>query len=151
MSSNGIERIAFELSLDELVRQEKTLDELRARTGTLLTASAIVASFLGGRAVAAPGHAWLTALGFAAFAASLATAAYVLAPHRGLIFTLRGGVLLREEQDVPVPEVHRRLAFWLDGYYDSNQDIIERLYIAFRAATAAVLAEAMLWLLKLAP
>ena len=80
MSSNGVERIAFELSLDELVRQEKTLDELRARTGTLLTASAIVASFLGGRAVAAPGHAWLTALGFAALAASLAAAAYVLAP-----------------------------------------------------------------------
>jgi len=46
--------------------------------------------------------------------------------------------------------VQRRLAHWLDGYYDSNQDIIERLYTGFRIATGAVLAEAMLWLLKLA-
>ncbi len=46
--------------------------------------------------------------------------------------------------------MERRLAYWLDAYYDSNQNIVERLYIAFRIATWAVLAEAMLWLLKLA-
>jgi len=58
--------------------------------------------------------------------------------------------VLRDEEDRPLAELHRRLAYWLDGYYDSNQDTIERLYSAFRVATVAVLTEAMLWLLKLA-
>ena len=51
--------------------------------------------------------------------------------------------MLRDEEGVPLAEVHRRLAYWLDGYYDSNQDTIERLYSAFRVATVAVLAEAI--------
>jgi hypothetical protein len=150
MAENGVERLAYELSMDEVRRQEKALDELRARTGTLLTASSIVASFLGSSAVVRHGHVLLTVLGFAGFAVSIAASAYVLLPKQGLNFTLRGSVLLREEEDVPLAEVHRRLASWLDGYYDTNQDTMERLYSAFRVATVAVLAEAMLWLLKLA-
>ena len=123
---------------------------MRARTGTLLAASAIVASFLGSRAVAAHGRTWLTILGFVAFVVSIAAAAYVLLPKGDLKFTLRGGVLLREQEDVPIKEVERRLAYWLDDYYDSNQDVVERLYKGFRVATAAMLVEAILWLLKLA-
>jgi len=96
--SETVERLAYELSFDQVVRQERALDELRARTGTLLTASAVVASFLGSRAVSIGGHAWLTALGFAAFATSISAASYVLLPKRGLVFSLKGGVLLREGQ-----------------------------------------------------
>jgi hypothetical protein len=150
VTGSGLERLAYELSRDEVARQEKALDELRARTGTLLAASAIVASFLGSRAVAANGRAWLTILGFVAFVVSIGAAAYVIAPKPGLTFTFRGGVLLREGEGVPLNEVERRLAHWLDEYYDANQNIVERLYIGFRIATWAVLAEAMLWLLKLA-
>jgi hypothetical protein len=150
MEANGVERLAYDLSMDEVRRQEKALDELRARTGTLLTASSIVASFLGSSAVLRHGHVLLTVLGFAAFAVSIAASAFVLLPKEGLNFTLRGSVLLREEEGLPLAELHRRLAYWLDGYYDSNQDTIERLYSAFQIATVAVLAEAMLWLLKLA-
>jgi hypothetical protein len=150
MDENGVERLAYELSMDEVRRQERALDELRARTGTLLTASSIVASFLGSSAVLHHGRVLLTALGFAAFAVSIAASAYVLMPKKGLNFTLRGSVLLREDEDVPLAELHRRLAYWLDGYYDSNQDTIERLYSVFRVASVAVLVEAMMWLLKLA-
>jgi len=62
VSRETVERLAFELSHDQIVRQERALDELRARTGTLLTASAVVASFLGSRAVGIGGYTWLTAL-----------------------------------------------------------------------------------------
>jgi hypothetical protein len=115
MDDHGVERLAYELSSDAVTRQEKALDELRARTGTLLTASAIVASFLGSSAVMRHGHVLLTVLGFAAFAVSIAASAYVLMPKRGMIFTFRGSVLLRVD-DVPFAELHRRLAYWLDGY-----------------------------------
>jgi hypothetical protein len=43
--------LAYELSLRTLSRQEKILDELRARTGILLAATAFVTSLLGARAL----------------------------------------------------------------------------------------------------
>lgn len=148
--SETVERLSYELSFDQIVRQERALDELRARTGTLLTASAVVASFLGSTAVSIGGHAWLTALGFAAFATSISAASYVLLPKRGLVFSLKGGVLLREGSGEPLQDVHRRLAHWFDAYSRANQDTIERLYRFFAVATVAVLVEAMLWLLEIA-
>jgi hypothetical protein len=45
-----LERLAFDLSLRALERQERVVEELRARTGTLLAAGALVASLLGIRA-----------------------------------------------------------------------------------------------------
>jgi hypothetical protein len=148
--NDGLEGLAYALSLDAVSRQERALDELRARTGTLLTAAAIVASFLGSRAVERPGYVWLTILGFVAFALAILATSYILLPKEGLTFTLRGSVLLREEEGVSRPEVERRLAYWLDGFYDGNQNTIEKLYNAFRVATGSVLVEAMLWLIKLA-
>jgi hypothetical protein len=50
--------LAYELSLRNLGQQEAALNELRARTRTVLTASAVVASFLGATAVARSGHGW---------------------------------------------------------------------------------------------
>jgi hypothetical protein len=50
-----VPRFAYELSLGALSQQESTLTELRARTGALLTASSIVASFLGAAAITASG------------------------------------------------------------------------------------------------
>lgn len=44
---DDLESLAFDLSLRALGQQEKVLEELRARTGTLLTAAALVTSFLG--------------------------------------------------------------------------------------------------------
>ncbi len=81
---------------------------------------------------------------------SISAAAYVLLPKRGLAFSLKGGVLLREGSEEPLPGVYRRLANWFDGYSRANQDTIERLYRFFTVATVAVLAEAMLWLLEIA-
>jgi hypothetical protein len=146
-----ISELAFELSRRSLTQQEGALNELRARTGTVLAASALVASFLGGRAVAAPGHGWLTGVGFALFALSVASSAWVLWPKSGLVFALRGSVLFREEADDPegLPETERRLATWIEEYIDENQLIIDRLFVSYRMATLSVLAQVGIWLLKL--
>jgi len=50
LATGALSRLAYELSLNGLERQERVLDELRARTGTILAASALAASFLGVRA-----------------------------------------------------------------------------------------------------
>lgn len=126
------------------------MNELRARTGTLLAASALVASFLGGR-VAEAGGGTSTALALAAFVGSVLASVYVLLPKPSLIFALRGSVLFESEHDDPggLPETHRRLAYWLEGYYDDNQVTVEKMFRLYRVATVAVLLQVLLWVSEL--
>src|SRR5438552_1063258 len=121
LETGTLSQLAYELSLNGLERQERVLDELRARTGTMLAASALAASFLGVRA-ADGGERLLAGLAIAAFAASIGSGTYVLLPKPGLIFGLRGSALFeREFEDVTqIGETYRRLAYWLEGYYDDN-------------------------------
>jgi hypothetical protein len=149
-SPEGVQELAYELSRAALTRQEGVMNELRARTGTLLAASSIVASFLGGRA-SEEGSGLLTVLALCAFVASVATSIYVLAPKDGLIFALRGSVLFESEHDDPggLPETHRRLAYWLESFYDENHTTIKWMFRAYWAATIAVLSQVLLWVFEL--
>ncbi|MDQ2980921.1 MAG: hypothetical protein M3R26_01160 [Actinomycetota bacterium] len=147
----GLYRVSYELSLRALDQQERVLNELRARTGTLLAASSLVASFLGARAASTERLSWLAALGLGAFALSVLASVFILMPRSGLIFALRGTVLLEEEfgEAGGLAEVHRRLAYWLEEFRDANQDIMGRLFKAFWLATAGVLAEVAFWATQL--
>lgn len=93
-----------------------------------------------------------TVLGLLAFVASVFASVYVLFPKASFIFALRGSVLFEEEVSEPggLSETYRRLAYWLEGYRDSNQTTIERLFLAYRTATFAVLLEVLLWSIELA-
>src|SRR5215217_2623343 len=105
-----------------LERQERVMDELRARTGTLLAASSIAASFLGAQA-AAQHTGVLTFLAVGAFVISVGAATYVVLPKPNLVFALRGSALFEEEfeQGLPLDETHRRLAYWLEDFHTKNQ------------------------------
>ena len=69
----GLHQLAYELSLRSLSQQESVLNELRERTGTLLAASSLVASFLGARAIG-EGLGWATVVALIAFAVSFSRA-----------------------------------------------------------------------------
>ena len=149
----GLENLAYQLSLKALERQDRVLDELRARTGTMLAASsiaAIAASFLGGQAAGADSGV-LTVLAVGMFVASIAALTYILLPKGNLIFSVRGSVLFEEEfeEAVALAETYRRLAYWLEGYHEANQVIVERLFLYFRVATLAVLLQVVLWVLEI--
>ena len=88
-----LEQLAYDLALRTLGQQERLLEELRARTCVLLTATAIVVSFLGGRALATNGDAWLTLTGTAAAIASIVLGVYVLLPKSGFTFALHGAAV----------------------------------------------------------
>lgn len=150
MAGDGLEKLAFSLSLRSLEHQEATLDDLRSRTGTLLAASALVASFLGSR-VLEDGLGVLAVLALLAFLISILASVYVLLPKPHLIFSLRGSVLFEEEADDPggLDETHRKLAYWLDGYRDSNEPTVEKLFRTYGLATAAVVVEVILWMIEL--
>ena len=147
----GLAQLAYELSRSALERQERVLDELRARTGTLLATSSIAASFLGAQA-AQRDTSLLTVLAAAMFVISIGAATYVLLPKEDLIFALRGSVLFEGEyrEGLPLDETHRRLAYWLEGFHAGNQAIVDRMFGFFRVATLAVLLQVVLWVTEIA-
>jgi hypothetical protein len=59
-----LEELVYGLAQQALAEQDSTFDELRTRTGTLLAASSLVASFLGARAIDDTGFSWALFWGF---------------------------------------------------------------------------------------
>lgn len=139
-------KLSYELSLASLAEQERVVSELRARSGTLLAASSIVASFFGARAVGDRRVAWLGLAATVAFTTSIASSLVVLLPKRRLIFALRGSAAFDTLLVIDdLAEALRRLSHWLDRYRDGNQSTVERMHRAYWLATASVLTEVVLW------
>ena len=84
----NLEGTAYELALRALAQQEQALTELRARTGTLLTASSLIASFLGAQAISRNGLSVWIVLALVAFGWSVVFSIYGLLPKEDLIFAL---------------------------------------------------------------
>ena len=135
-------QIAYQASLRRLDTQERLLDELRARTGLLLAAASLAASFLGRPALDAEPVA-LAVFALGAFAVSMAASLYVLMPKKDLVFALVGSRLYEElyEFGDNVHEVHRRLAYDLDRFWKSNDETLQRVFRAFRVAVWSLAAE----------
>jgi hypothetical protein len=144
---NGLERLAYDASLRSLDKQEQVLSELRARTGLLLAASSLAASFLGRPALDADSVV-IGVLALAAFAMSIIASTYVLVPKKNLVFALVGSALYERllQFRADMPEVYRVLAYDLDRFWESNQRIMARLYRAFWLGAVGLLAEVVLLL-----
>ena len=138
-----LEQEAHRIAAQALGQQEQALTELRTRTGTLLTAASLIASFLGGQALSREGLSLWIVLALIAFGMSVVLCIYVLLPKDGLIFALDApetyGALyeIRDDEE----EVDRRLAYWLQSFREENHPTVERLTSAFELAGFALLAE----------
>jgi hypothetical protein len=77
-----LEEITYETARAALADQESLVSGIRQRTGTLLAAHALVASFFGGPAIERDGFDLLTWAAVATLVAGLVLAAGVLAPWR---------------------------------------------------------------------
>ncbi len=150
--TSELERLAYELSQRMLAQQELRLDELRSRTGTLLAASSVATSFLGPRAIDRHGVSTLALLALTAFAVSVIGSVSILILNPRLVFGVRGTRLFEEEQALgeSIGEVHRRLGYWLELFFDQNQPTVDRLFLVYQIAAVAVLAEVILWTIKIA-
>lgn len=136
----------YRLAAEALSQQEQALAELRVRTGTLLTAASLIASFLGGQALDRVGLSVLISLALVAFGISISLCIFVLLPRDGLrfaldepeIFTALFGV--RDSDD----EVTRLLARLLHSFREENHRIVNRLNGAFELAGFSLLIEIIL-------
>lgn len=80
-----LKTLSFEAGVRALEAQERAVDQLRARTGLLLAASSLTASFLGGQTVEhARGLGTLGTLAILALLASICFCIYVLLPKEGV-------------------------------------------------------------------
>jgi hypothetical protein len=141
---SDLERIAYDNAIRALDKQEKLLEELRARTGVLLAAASLAASLLGGQAFDDVRPVTLLITALAAFALSFGVSLFVLLP-RSFIFALEGPRVyerLYEFRD-DTPEIHRRLAYDLQRFWNQNDDRLEPVRRAFRIAAWSLVIEVL--------
>ncbi len=140
-------RLAYDEAFAGLEKQERVLDELRARTGLLLAASALSASFLGPTALT-DGQRVLLVAALAAFAVSLGGSIYVLIPRSSFTFSIFGSAMYEELYEFrdDMDEVYRRLAYDLDRFWEANDVAMQPLFSWFRRAAVALGAEVVLLL-----
>ena len=150
--AENLEGLSYDLALRSLNQQERTLEELRARTGTLLTATAVTISFLGARALTGDANHLLGTIGFGFAIASIVVSVYVLAPKGVLEFAISGSAIYEyfAADGPPFAEVQRTLAYWAQVAWDSNQAVIDRLVVWFQASCVALVVAVALWCVALA-
>jgi hypothetical protein len=141
-----LEKTSYEIALRALDQQAQALAELRARTGTLLTAASLIASFLGAQAIAMSGFDGWSALALLSFCVSVALSIYVLLPRDGLIFALDASDAYEALREVSGDEaaIHRALTHGVQAFHERNDPTIERLNRAFGIAGSSLLLEIVL-------
>lgn len=152
MEQSALATLSFQAAVRALDLQERAVDQLRSRTGTLLAATSLTASFLGGQTIQHRGVGAPALLALVALACSIGCCIYVLIPKRGFVFSLQGPAIYETlyphiDDD---EEVHRRLAYWIEGYWRANQSIIDGLGRWFATAALALTVQLVLWCTALA-
>ena len=150
-----IARVAYSIARAALDEQHAAVRDLRARTGALLTATSVVVSFLGARALTTSHLRSLAFLGLGVFVLSLVLSLYVLLPTKKIKSLAAGGVRsVRLEVASPAAIQPRtpivRLAATCDRISVTNESHIEVLGRAFTLASVAIVIEVALWGLQLA-
>jgi hypothetical protein len=145
LAALGVSRAA----LDE---QHVAVRDLRAHTGALLTATSVVVSFLGTRALSTGHLRVLAFIGLGAFVVSLVLCLYVLLPTNGIESLGQGRDLLDAKLDAadPATDAYERLVDTYDDLWAVNRPYMQRLGRVFRMACAAIVLEVVLWALQLA-
>ena len=147
-----IARVAYAIAHAALNEQHESVRDLRARTGALLTATSVVVSFLGARALTTSHLRGMAFIGLGVFVFSLVFCLYVLLPTKKIESLAQGGALfdLTLADPDPATDAYRRLAATCDTIAAANESHIERLGRVFSLASAAIIIEVLLWGLQLA-
>lgn len=140
------EKLAYDIALKSLERQERVLAELRARTGVLLGAASLAVSFLGAGVFedAAPEVLLLSAL--LSFVVAVGASGFVLLPDERVSFAANGSEmyeLLFSHRD-DMAEVYRWLTYELARVWSRNDERVRVIALAYRVAAAAFAAEILL-------
>jgi hypothetical protein len=140
--------LSHKAAIRALDLQERGVEQLRARTGTLLAASSLTASFLGAQAIRrADGIGTPSVLALIALASSIVLCIYVLLPKSGFVFEISPSRMYESLFEVgqDETEVRRRLAYWLEDFWRANQAQIDTLGRYFLVAAIALILQLAFW------
>lgn len=142
---SGLEQIAYDNALRALDKQERALEELRARTGVLLAAASLAFSVLGGRAFVDDRPVTLVAAAaLAALASAFVASLSVLMP-RPFVFAIAGPLVYEQyykAHDDPA-EIHRQMVYDLHRFWKSNDALFRQVARAFHLAVWSLVVEAL--------
>ncbi len=153
MSAGPLAELSYAAAVRALDLQERSVEQLRARTGTLLAASSLTASFLGAQTIQhSSGLGTLGDLALVALACSILLCTYVLLPKSGFVFSLNAPRMYESLFEVADDEheVHRRLVYWLEEFWQANQAKIDALGRYYFAAAIALMLQLVFWAWALA-
>ncbi|HVA73455.1 MAG TPA: hypothetical protein VNF71_02680 [Acidimicrobiales bacterium] len=147
-------KVAFEESVRAIEGQRASVDEIRTRSGILLSAAAIITGFLGPSALQPGSTSLVSFVAAALLLATVAPVVFVLLPTQGWAFSVGTKNLLRDyiEADPPasVAELYRSLAWYLEVDWESNKQLLDERYRLFTFAALALVGETMAWLIAIA-
>jgi hypothetical protein len=155
--------IAYTHAKENLAVQRARLDNLRVRSAAVITAASVIASFLGGQAladtrtlrgVAAPvadrSLQFWEGVGFGALLLALGISAWIISPKRkGWTFRLNAKKLLVDGENQEVQQQKRELAEYMEDYYVSNETKLERLFELLQFSVVLLAVEASGFMLDL--
>jgi hypothetical protein len=147
----SIEELSYQLTADALAEQERTLNALRTRAGTVIAAASISGSFLGAKVNHGSLDAWAI-LALISFVLCLGCAIWVLLPQE-LVFAFRGEALLgvSDQQGVEdVTQAYRAAGIWIEPFLDANRNKIAALSSWFTASCVLLAVEVILWTVSVA-
>jgi hypothetical protein len=148
----SVEELAFDLSLDSLDLQRDVLKDIRARSATLLTASSIVTSFVGGRAIDAIGLDAFTGAAIVAFFLTLVPAVHLLTASGEARFSIEGTRLYSDLAltDASLEEAYVALADEIHAARQWNRTLVQQGLWSLRIGFGALILEVILFLAALA-
>ncbi len=151
-----LEEITYEAGRHALADQEALVAGIRQRTGTLLAAHALVASFLGGATIRAQGLDLLSSVALASLVLGLLSAAALLAPWK-LKFAVDAHDLYRELFPQAAEEADAETLGWLAaagfGYQalrEENAHVVTRMSRLSGALGVLMVLQTLAWLTALA-
>jgi len=151
-----LEEVTYEVGRSALQDQENVVAGIRQRTGTLLAAHALVASFLGATTVRETGRAVWSWLALLALVAGLVAAATLLVPWR-LKFAVDARELYRELYDQAAQEAEAGTLGWLaaagwghQALREANARKVARMSRISALLAVLMVAQTLLWLTGLA-
>jgi hypothetical protein len=156
-------QIAFDNAQRSIADQRARVDNVRARAATLLSAAAIVTSFLGAEAlrdtrllataqVANKSLQLWELIAIGTFAGVVVSVLFILLPRRRKWrFRLKGDTLLAEYVDanLSLEDTQRALIQHLEQHYRSNDILLARLFWALQLSALLLGVEVAAWIADL--
>lgn len=150
-----LEEITYDAGRQALTDQESLVAGIQQRTGTLLAAHALVASFLGGTALRDEGNSALSWTALAALVLGLIAAAVLLAPWR-LRFAVDARALYSQLSEMGVSEQQADAPDWLvvagfahQAMHEQNTRRVRRMSWLSGALAALMVVQTLAWLATL--